>query len=90
VRLIRRVNFNTGQVVGETLENLQFSYNFNDGITANQSTVPTGYSESQIRSVNLYVGARSTNRYGQNNKFIRNNFQTQVTLRSMAYVNKYQ
>jgi len=90
VRLIRRVNFNTGQIVGETLENLQFSYNFNDGVTANQSTVPTGYSESQIRSVNMYVGARSTNRQGQNNKFIRNNFQTQVTLRSMAYVNKYQ
>jgi hypothetical protein len=35
------------------------------------------------------VGARSTNKYSQNNKFIRNNFQTQVTLRSMAYVNKY-
>jgi len=90
VRLIRRVNFNPGQVVGETLENLQFTYNFNDGVTANQITVPTGYSESQIRSVNIYLGARSVNKYAQNNKYIRNNFQTQVTLRSMAYVNKYQ
>jgi prepilin-type N-terminal cleavage/methylation domain-containing protein len=90
VRLIRRVNFNPGQVVGETLENLQFTYNFNDGVTANQLTVPTGYSESQIRSVNIYLGARSVNKYAQNNKYIRNNFQTQVTLRSMAYVNKYQ
>jgi hypothetical protein len=90
VRLIRRVNFNGGQVVGETLENLQFTYNYNDGVTSNQVGVPTGYSESQIRSVNLYLGARSVNKYSQNNKFIRNNFQTQVTLRSMAYVNKYQ
>jgi prepilin-type N-terminal cleavage/methylation domain-containing protein len=90
VRLIRRVNFNPGQVVGETLENLQFTYNFNDGVTANKITVPTGYSESQIRSVNIFLGARSVNKYSQNNKYIRNNFQTQVTLRSMAYVNKYQ
>jgi prepilin-type N-terminal cleavage/methylation domain-containing protein len=90
VRLIRRVNFNTGQIVGETLENLQFTYNYNDGVTTNQIAVPTGFSESQIRSVNLYVGARSVNKYSQNNKFLRNNFQTQVTLRSMAYVNKYQ
>jgi type II secretory pathway pseudopilin PulG len=90
VRLIRRVNFNTGQVVGETLENLQFTYNYNDGVTSNQVGVPTGFSESQIRSVSIFLGARSTNKYSQNNKFIRNNFQTQVTLRSMAYVNKYQ
>jgi prepilin-type N-terminal cleavage/methylation domain-containing protein len=90
VRLIRQVNFNPGQVVGETLENLQFTYNFNDGVTANKTTVPTGYSESQIRSVNIFIGARSVNKYSQNNRYIRNNFQTQVTLRSMAYVNKYQ
>jgi len=90
VRLIRRVNFNTGQIVGETLENLQFTYNFNDGVTTNQVAVPTGFSENQIRSVNIYLGARSVNKYSQNNKFLRNNFQTQVTLRSMAYVNKYQ
>ncbi len=38
VRLIRRVNFNTPSPVGETLENLQFTYNFADGATnpANQ------------------------------------------------------
>jgi type II secretory pathway pseudopilin PulG len=89
VRLIRRVNFNPGQVVGETLENLQFTYNFNDGKTANQPSIPMGYSESQIRSVNVSLGARSTNKLGQANKYIRTNFQTQVSLRSMAYVNQY-
>jgi prepilin-type N-terminal cleavage/methylation domain-containing protein len=89
VRLVRRVNYNPGQIVGETLENLQFTYNYNDGITTNQLSVPTGFSESQIRSVNIYLGARSVNKYSQNNKYLRNNFQTQVTLRSMAYVNKY-
>lgn len=89
VRLIRRVNFNAGQPVGETLENLQFTYNFNDGIATNEVTVPSGYSESQIRSVNLYVGARSDARLAQTQQFIRTNFQTQVSLRSMAYFNSY-
>jgi len=31
--LMRAVNFNTPQPVAETLENLQFSYNFADGTT---------------------------------------------------------
>ena len=89
VRMIRRVNFNPGQPVGETLENLQFTYNYNDGINVNQLAVPVGLSESQIRSVNVYLGARSVDMWSQNHKYIRNNFQTQVSLRSMAYVNRY-
>lgn len=97
VRLIRRVNFNgptsnagvKGSPVGETLENLQFTFNFNDGKTSNQLTVPAGFTENLIRSVNIYLGTRSTNRASQTNQYLRENFQTQVTLRSMAYLNKY-
>lgn len=92
VRLIRQLNFNTPNPVGETLENLQFTYNFVDGSTnpSNQRTVPTGLSENQIRAVNLFVGARSATRVGPKQTYLRNNFQTQVSLRSMAYVNRYQ
>jgi hypothetical protein len=92
VRLIRRVNWNPGQPVGETIENLQFKYNFVDGVTnpSGQSSIPAGESESQIRSVDIYVGARSTNAWGQNHTYLRSNFMTQVSLRSMAYVNRYQ
>jgi type II secretory pathway pseudopilin PulG len=94
IRLIRRVNFNAGVPVGETLENLQFTYNFVDGITnpSNQATVPTGNSESQIRSVNVYLAARSSyqGHLGNTHNFARNNLMTQVSLRSMAYVNRYQ
>jgi prepilin-type N-terminal cleavage/methylation domain-containing protein len=97
VRLIRRVNFNgptsaagvMGSPVGETLENLQFTFNFNDGKTSNQATVPAGFTENQIRSVNLYLGTRSTSRASQTSQYLRENFQTQVTLRSMSYFNKY-
>ncbi len=97
VRLIRRVNANgptssagvMGSPVGETLENLQFTFNFNDGITSNQPTVPAGMTENLIRSVNIYLGTRSTNRATQDGQYLRENFQTQVTLRSMSYFNKY-
>jgi len=99
VRLIRQVNMPVGTTypptpVGETMENLQFTYNFVDGVTnpSNQPTVPTGNSESQIRSVNVYLGARSSYKVMKGNQslFVRNNFMTQVSLRSLAYVNRYQ
>ena len=94
VRLIRRVNFNPPTPVGETLENLQFTYNFVDGATnpANQAVVPTGNSESQIRAVNVLLAARSTyvTKQGSAPMYARNNLVTQISLRSMAYYNKYQ
>jgi prepilin-type N-terminal cleavage/methylation domain-containing protein len=91
VRLIRRVNFYPGQPVGETLENMQFTYNFVDNATnpSNQPTVPTGFSENQIRSVNVFLGARSNYRDSFQNRYIRSNLVTQVSLRSMAYRSRY-
>ena len=94
IRLIRQVNFNTPTPVGETLENLQFTYNFIDGATnpANQATVPAGNSESQIRTVNVWLGARTSyevHKGSNQSLFARNNLMTQISLRSMAYVNKY-
>ena len=94
IRLIRQVNFNAPTPVGETLENLQFTYNFVDGATnpSNQPNIPNGNSESQIRSVNVFLGARSSYNQRQGNRlqYARNNLSTQISLRSMAYVNKYQ
>jgi prepilin-type N-terminal cleavage/methylation domain-containing protein len=93
VRLIRRLNFKPGVIVGETIENLQFTYNFVAGvISPNQPSVPTGFSENQIRAVNVYLGARSDNATNNSgtNKYIRDSLQTQVCLRSMSYVNQYQ
>jgi len=96
--LMRAVNFNTPQPVAETLENLQFSYNFADGATppsVNQFFVPAipaprGDNENQIRSVNVYLGARSATMAAATGKYIRTNLATQVALRSMAYFNNYQ
>ncbi len=95
-RLMRVVNFNTPQTVAETFENLQFAYNFNDGSKnpVNQSSVPavpapTGDNENQIRSVNIYLGARSSTTAATTGQYIRSNLATQVALRSMAYFNTY-
>lgn len=93
VRLIRRVNFNPGSPVGETLENMQFTYNFVDGVNnpVNQASVPASNTEAQIRSVNVYLGARSNSLVRQGNKtlYTRDNLISQVSVRSMAYVNNY-
>lgn len=94
IRLIRQVGFGTPTPVGETLENLQFTYNFVDGVTnpSNQTGVPVGNTESQIMSVNVYLGARSSYMVHQGNRILysRNNLMTQVSLRSMAYHNEFQ
>jgi type II secretory pathway pseudopilin PulG len=95
--LMRAVNFNPPQPVAETMENLQFTYNFSDGTTpapVNQPFVPTvpapsGDNENQIRSVNVYLGARSASRGAVNGQYVRNNLATQVALRSMAFFNTY-
>jgi hypothetical protein len=87
------VNFNPGSPVGETLENMQFTYNFVDGVNnpVNQASVPATNTEAQIRSVNIYLGARSSSLVRQGNKtlYTRDNLISQVSVRSMAYVNEY-
>jgi type II secretory pathway pseudopilin PulG len=91
-QLMREVNFNAPQPVAETLENLQFAYNFADGTVpapSNQFTVPATDNENQIRSVNVYMGARSTSRAALSKEYTRSNLATQVALRSMAYFNTY-
>ncbi|HXN51906.1 MAG TPA: prepilin-type N-terminal cleavage/methylation domain-containing protein [Candidatus Acidoferrum sp.] len=91
VRLIRRVNFQPGQAVGDTLENLQFTYNFVDGVTnpSGQQTIPAGLSESQIRAINVSLWARSPRIWARSGHYLRDSLSTQVSLRSMAFVNKY-
>src|SRR5208283_1048516 len=94
VRLIRRVNFNPGYPVGETMENMQFTYNFVDGVNnpVEQASVPATNTEAQIRSVNIYLGARSNSLVLEGIKtpfYTRDNLVSQVSLRSMAYVNEY-
>jgi type II secretory pathway pseudopilin PulG len=93
-RLVRQVNFNPTQPVAEIIEGLQLTYNFVDAnvpptIFANSTTVPVGLTENNIRSVNLFLGARANAPSGSNSAYIRDNMKTQISVRSLAYYNKY-
>jgi prepilin-type N-terminal cleavage/methylation domain-containing protein len=96
-RLMRAVNFNTPQPVADSFENLKFTFNLADGTTpapVNQPAVPTvpapsGDNENQIRSVNIYLGARTNATAATTGTYGRTNLATQVALRSMAYFNTY-
>ena len=94
-RLMRQLNFNPAQPVGDVLEALTARYNFVDGNSpptfyANQAAVPNGLSANNIRSVNLFLGARSNRPYSKSTKFLRDNMTTQVSFRSLSYFNRYQ
>jgi len=55
----------------------------------NQTVVPVTDNENQIRSVNVYLGARTTSTTAGSGQYVRTNLATQVALRSMAYFNTY-
>jgi prepilin-type N-terminal cleavage/methylation domain-containing protein len=94
-RLVRQVNFNPTQPVAEIIEGLQLTYNFVDAsgppptIYANSTTIPPGLTEGNIRSVNLFLGARANAPSGSNSAYIRDNMKTQISVRSLSYFNRY-
>jgi Prokaryotic N-terminal methylation motif len=90
-RLMREVNFRTPQPVAEGIEDLQASYDFIDGVTnpTDQKVPPVGDSPNQTEDVNLFLAARSSRPFSWTQRYFRNNLVTQVSLRGMAYFNRY-
>jgi prepilin-type N-terminal cleavage/methylation domain-containing protein len=92
-----------GRTVAFAIDNLQFTYDMVDGVT-NPSNVrmvaadlttagacsPNPCSPNQMRKVNLYMAARSPQVFSVTKRFFRNSLETQVSLRSLALVNRYQ
>jgi hypothetical protein len=87
-RLIRRLNMRAGQVVARGIENLQFTYDLVDGVT-NPTNIASPTSPNQIRKINVAIGARSRARFAQMDDFVHTSLATQVSLRSMAFVDRY-
>jgi len=91
---------NPPQAIAECIEGLSISYDIYNS-TAPAGTYPLGPGDaplpispdlpSQIRAVNVFLAARSTNSFlvGSNRNFVRNNIATQVSLRSVAFVNQF-
>ena len=92
IRLARQINFNAAQPVAEIIEAVTFRYNFVDQnvpptFYSNSSVVPPGLTENNIRAVNLFLGARASS--GSPSNYQRDNIQTQISVRSLNYYNKY-
>jgi len=90
-RLIRRVNNRHGEPVALVLENLQLSYDLVDGVNnpTNVKTPVAPNSPNQIRKVNIMLSGRSSARMRNNKDYLRRSLTTQVSLRSLAFIDRY-
>ena len=95
-------NNNLGTALAFDVENLQISYDLVDGVN-NPSNVkfsaadiagtgacsPDPCSPNQIRKINVTLSGRSRIAMRQTKQFLRNTLATQVSLRSMSFVDRY-
>jgi hypothetical protein len=99
-RLMRRLNHGDAQALAGVIEDLDLSYDLVDGeqnptnvkdlpYTATLANVAVTYSANQIRKVNLHVGVRSEVKSVRANDYLRNHLSTVVSLRNLAYVDRY-
>jgi prepilin-type N-terminal cleavage/methylation domain-containing protein len=99
--LMRQVNMNAAQPVGEVIENMQIFYDvLNPGSNPPALQVPAenedplgtlGFgSLSYIRDCYILLYARSENPYTQSNRYFRNNLQTVVSIRGLDFYNEFQ
>lgn len=99
--LMRQVNMNAPQPVGEVIENLQIFYDvLNPGATPPALAAPPEQEDpvgvggfgalSYIRDCYVVLYARSENPYSQSNLYFRNNLQTVVSIRGLDFYNEFQ
>jgi hypothetical protein len=90
-RLIRRINCRPGQTVALIIDDLQLTYDLVNGANnpAGIDTATAPNSPNQIRGANIYMAGRSSARFRTTNDFMRRNLTTQVSLRSLSFVDRY-
>jgi len=101
--LMRQVNMNAPQPVGEVIENMQIFYDvLNAGATPPALLVPAENEDplgtvgwgfgtlSYIRDCYIVLYARSENPYSPSNRYFRNNLQTVVSIRGLDFYNEFQ
>ena len=95
-RLMRQYNDSTPQALAGVVEDLELSYDLVDGshnptaqrelpYTSNGAT----YSANQIRKANLHVGVRSEEMSVRVHDYLRTHLSTVVSLRNLAFVDRY-
>jgi prepilin-type N-terminal cleavage/methylation domain-containing protein len=90
-QLVRRVNYGDERVIAVGIENLQLSWDLVDGVDnpTNVETFGADAAEGQIRKANLYLAGRSQSATTANGQPLRASLATQVSLRSLAFVSRY-
>ena len=91
-RLVRQVNMGARLAIALGVENYQITYDLVDG-GANPTNIEMPVAPSSanhIRKANLFLGARSIAVNPRTRQFFRNTMATQVSLRSLAFVDRYQ
>jgi Tfp pilus assembly protein PilW len=91
-----------GQTVAFAIENLQFTYDMIDGVgnpsnvrmnaldlTTGGACAPNACSPNQVRKMNLFLLGRSSQEFSTTGRFFRSTLNTQISLRSLALVDRY-
>jgi prepilin-type N-terminal cleavage/methylation domain-containing protein len=88
--LMRRTNYNDERKLAVGIENFQLTWDLVDGVDnpANVDEPEPPNTPHQIRKANLHMGARSLDRTSTG-IFLRSNLNTQIALRSLAFVDRY-
>jgi len=95
-RLMRRLNQFAGQALAGVVEDLELSYDVVDG-TINPTDVRdlpytasgVTYSANLIRKANVHIGVRSEVKSMRQQDYRRNHLSTVVSLRNLAFVDRY-
>ncbi len=95
-RLMRALNMYPATALAGVIEDLDMYYDIVDGVVnpVNISDLPytansVTYTASQIRKVNVHVGVRSESKSSKTNDYLRNHVSTVISLRNLAYVDRY-
>jgi hypothetical protein len=102
-RLMRVVNGGAANTVAFGIQAIRLTYDLADGVvnpsgarmtdadlnTTAGACAPSTCSENQIRKVNVVLAMRSSQRSTHTNDFYRNTLFTQVSLRNLAFVDRY-
>src|SRR5260370_9104939 len=93
-QLVRQVNMNPPQAVGDVIENFKLLYEAvvpgttPPSVTTN-ITSPTVAQLPYLRDIYVALYARSENPFSQNGAYFRNNLVTAVSIRSLNFFNEF-
>ncbi len=102
LRLMRRINARPATVVAFSIDRLELTYDLIDDednptdvaldpadIAGTGACSPQPCSPNQVRKVNVHLMGRSRQVHPKTRQFLRNTLNTQVSLRSLALVDRY-